>query len=161
MKFSKTALGVVAFLILFILAVYSANSEASEKVHIGLGQTVINSNSKIGTVSYEIDNWELGATLMEGGDTKKGFQDQMFIGSASYIAKPKIEWKGVKPYARLGFSYNSGSNLVGRTNYLLGLGLNFHENFRLEYKHHSSAGIHETNTGLDYIMLNFQAPIGK
>jgi hypothetical protein len=60
----------------------------------------------------------------------------------------------------MGLSYNDGSKLVGRTNFRLGLGLDFNEVLRVEYVHHSSADIHNPNRGIDYIMLNYtvQAP---
>lgn len=160
MKISKTFLGVITFIIVLIFAAYSARSEASEDMfHIGVGKTVINSELKVGEIGYEINNWEFQATLMEEGGTKNGKQKQLEIYSASYLTKPKWGYKGIDPYFRLGVSYNNGSELVGKSNFKLGVGVDLHDIFRVEYVHHSSAGIHQTNTGIDYLMLNYQVPL--
>jgi len=159
MKFNKTEFGVAAFVVILIFAGYSAKSSA-DSIHLGLGKTFVNSSLAIGEIGYERNNFEFQASLMEDGSTKNGQQDQMQMYSVSYLTKPQWGYKGIEPYVRMGLSYNDGSELVGRTNFRLGLGLDFNKVFRLEYVHHSSAGIHDPNTGIDYIMLNYtvQAP---
>jgi hypothetical protein len=159
MKFNKTAFGVGIFVVILIFAGYSAKSNA-DSIHLGLGKTFVNSSLAIGEIGYEKNNFEVQASLMEDGSTKNGQQDKMQIYSVSYLTKPQWGYKGIEPYVRLGLSYNDGSELVGRTNFRLGLGLDFNEVLRVEYVHHSSAGIHNPNTGIDYIMLNYtvQAP---
>jgi len=157
MKFNKTALGVGGFIILLIAAGYAANSRA-DTVHIGIGKTVINSHLKTAEVAYNREGWEASAALTEAGRTKNGRQDQLQVYSLSYITTPGWGAKGIEPYMRIGASYNSGSNLVGRTNYRLGVGVDFSSVFRVEFVHHSSAGIHEPNTGLDYVALSYTVP---
>jgi hypothetical protein len=154
MKFNKTALGVGGFIILLIAAGYAANSRA-DTVNIGVGKSVINSHLKVGEIGYEHKNWEVQASLMESGNTKNGNQKQLVLYSVSYITEPGWGYKGVEPYLRLGVSHNTGSKLVGANNFRLGIGVNFNEVFRLEYVHHSSAGIYKNNTGIDYVMLNY------
>jgi hypothetical protein len=154
MKFNKTALGVLSFIVVLILAGYSVKAN-SDELHLGLGKTFVNSTLAAGELGYEYNNWEVQATLMEDGDTKNGWQDQIQIYSVSYLTKPNWGAYGVHSYVRMGLSYNTGSNLVGSTNFRLGLGLDFNKVFRLEYVHHSSAGIHNPNTGIDYIALSY------
>lgn len=159
MKFNKTALGVIAFIVVLILAGYSARSEADNGARIGVGKTLINSHLKVGEIGYEYNDWEFSATILEEGQTKNGFQsDNMHIYSASYLTKPKWGVYGVDPYFRLGVSYNDGSKLIGNSNFRLGVGLDFHDVWRVEFSHHSSAGIHNPNTGLDYITLTYKIP---
>lgn len=152
----KTAYAVLLFIVLLIWAGYS---RADDGVRFSLGQSLINSHLKVGSLGYEFNSWEVDATLMEGGRTKNGATGQLAIYSASYITRPqafKLSW--AQPYMRLGVSYNDGSNLVGRTNFRLGVGVDFSDVWRLEYSHHSSAGIHQTNTGIDYITATYKVP---
>jgi hypothetical protein len=155
MKINKTTLGVVAFIVILLLAGYSAKSMAQSLIHVGIGKTVINSHLKVGEVGYQYGNWEAQASLMAAGTTKRGEQNQVDTYSVSYLTTPGWGYEGVEPYFRLGASYNNDSNLVGNTNYRLGIGVNFNQVFRLEYVHHSSAGIHDPNTGIDYVALNY------
>jgi len=157
MAMNKTAFGVGGFIILLIAAGYAANSRA-DTVNLGVGKSVINSHLKVGEIGYERNGWEVQATLMGAGDTKNGQQDQLSIYSVSYITEPGWGYKGVEPYVRLGISHNTGSTLIGSSNFRLGLGVEFSKVFRLEYVHHSSAGIHEPNTGLDYVALSYTVP---
>ena len=157
MKFNKITLGVAGFIVLLILAGYSAKSFAGT-VNIGLGKTVINSHLKVGEIGYQHGDWELQASLMQDGGTKRGAQAQVETYSLSNITTPGWGYAGVQPYMRLGVSVNSGSNLVGNTNFRLGIGVDFNSVFRLEYVHHSSAGIHYPNTGLDYVTLSYVIP---
>lgn len=154
---NKTAIGVIAFILLLLAAGYAAKSSA-DTVNIGLGKSILNSSLMVGEVGYEHKGWEVQASLMESGDTKNGRQDQMSIYSVSYITEPGWGYKGVEPYLRLGVSHNTGSQLIGRSNFRLGVGVNFNQVFRLEYVHHSSASIHDPNTGLDYVMLSYIMP---
>lgn len=156
MKINKTTLGVLTFILILIAAGYSAKTNAEQFATIGVGQTVINSELKVGMVGYEINNWEFNARLTEAGDTKNGHQDQQETYSVSYLTKPQWGYKGIDPYFRLGISKNSGGELVGDTNFMLGIGLDFHDVFRLELIHDSSAGIHQTNTGIDQIVLSYK-----
>ena len=154
---NKTKVTVGVFALVLIAAGYAMNARA-DSVHIGLGKSLINSQLVVGEVGYERNGWEVQAALMESGDTKNGPQDQLSIYSVSYITEPGWGYKNIEPYIRLGVSHNTGSELVGTSNFRLGAGLNFNRVFRLEYVHHSSAGIHQTNTGVDYVMLNYITP---
>lgn len=153
----KTAIAVLIFIILLVWAGYS---RADDGFRFSIGQSVINSHLKTGELGYEVNNWEFSAALMEAGDTKNGHQDQLALYSASYLTRPeafRTSW--AQPFLRLGVSYNDGSELVGRTNFRLGVGVDFSDVWRLEYSHHSSAGIHQTNTGIDYVSVTYKVPV--
>jgi hypothetical protein len=154
MVMNKTRIAVAAFVVILIAAGYAATARA-DTVNIGLGKSILNSSATVGEIGYERNGWEVQATLMGAGDTKNGQQDQLSIYSVSYITEPGWGYKGVEPYLRLGVSHNTGSELVGANNFRLGIGVNFNKVFRLEYVHHSSAGIYKNNTGIDYVMLNY------
>lgn len=156
MKINKTALGVLAFIIILILAGYSAKSSADDSFNIGVGKSVINSDLKVAMLGYQTNNWEFNARLMEAGDTKNRYQEQMETYSVSYLTKPDWGYKGVDPYFRLGVSKNGGSELVGDTNFMLGIGVDFHDVWRVEYVHDSSSGIHPVNTGVDAVFISYQ-----
>jgi len=152
----KTAILVVLFIVILITAGYA---RADNGARIGIGQSVINSHLKTAEIGYEHNGWDFSATLMESGDTKNGYQNPLHIASVSYITRPQgwgTSW--AQPYFRLGVSYNNGSELVGRTNFRLGVGVDFSDVWRIEFVHHSSAGIHSPNTGIDYIMLSYKVP---
>ena len=154
---NKTKLGVAAFVVILIAAGYAAKARA-DTVQVGLGKSILNSSATVGEIGYERKGWEVQATLMGAGDTKNGQQDRLSIYSVSYITEPGWGYKGVEPYVRLGISHNTGSTLIGSSNFRLGLGVEFSKVFRLEYVHHSSAGIHDPNTGLDYVALSYVMP---
>ena len=154
---NKTKLGVAAFVVILIAAGYAASARA-DTVQIGLGKSILNSSATVGEIGYERKGWEVQASLMGESDTKGGWQDQMSIYSVSYITRPGWGYKGVEPYVRLGISHNTGSTLIGSSNFRLGLGVEFSKVFRLEYVHHSSAGVHDPNTGLDYVALSYMMP---
>ena len=142
---------------LLIAAGYAATARA-DTVNVGLGKSILNSHSTVGEIGYERKGWEVQANLIGAGDTKNGQQDHLSIYSVSYITDPGWGYRGVEPYIRLGVSHNTGSKLIGSSNFRLGLGVNFNQVFRLEYVHHSSAGIHDPNTGLDYVALSYIMP---
>ena len=154
---NKTKLGVAAFVVILIAAGYAVTARA-DTVQVGLGKSILNSSATVGEIGYERKGWEVQATLMGAGDTKNGQQDRLSIYSVSYITEPGWGYKGVEPYVRLGISHNTGSTLIGSSNFRLGLGVEFSKVFRLEYVHHSSAGIHDPNTGLDYVALSYVMP---
>lgn len=162
----NTVYAVIAFIVVLILAGYSMRSNADEGsvalrptndefFHIGIGQSVANSHLKTGEIGYHINDWEFQATLQESGPTRKGRQELVNIYSVSYVTDPGWDIYGVGPYFRLGVSYNDDSPLVGDTNFRLGIGVNFNDVWRVEYSHHSSAGIHDPNTGIDYLTVNY------
>jgi len=154
---NKTKLAVAAFVVLLVIAGYAASSRA-DTLTIGLGKSFVNSSSTVGEIGYERKGWELQAAVMGAGYTKNGRQDNLSVYSLSYITEPGWGYKGVQPYVRLGVSHNTGSKIIGSSNFRLGLGVNFNHVFRLEYVHHSSAGIHDPNTGLDYVALSYIMP---
>ena len=153
---NKTALAVIIFVILLLIAGYT---RAEDGARIGIGSSIVNSHLKTGEIGYEWNSWEVHYALQKAGDTKRGYQDQIHIYSVSYLTRPKpLQNKYASPFIRLGVSYNDDSPMVGDTNFRLGLGIDFSEVWRLEYSHHSSAGIHNPNTGLDYITLTYKIP---
>ncbi len=152
MKINWTVLGVLLFILLILLASFDARSDQST---ISLGHTVFNSSATIGEYSYERNNWDFGLSLIGSGDTKKGYKDDTPIASISYLVRPDWEFLGGKNYYRLGGAYVHEHPLVGNSNYRLGVGMDW-DVFALEYVHYSSAGIHETNTGIDAIQLRYQ-----
>jgi len=154
---NKTKLAVAAFVVILIAAGYAASARA-ETLTIGLGKSFVNSSSTVGEIGYERKGWEVQAAIMGKGYTKNGKQDQLSVYSVSYITEPGWGYKGIEPYVRLGVSHNTGSELIGTSNFRLGLGVNFNQVVRLEYVHHSSAGIHNPNTGLDYVALSYIMP---
>ena len=145
---SKTLVGGLILLLI-------ASNSCADTINIGVGKTVANSHLNTGEIGYESNGWEVQATLIEAGDTVYGAQSELKMYSVSYITEPEWSYKKLKPFFRLGVSYNSGSVLVGRSNFKIGVGFNFNKMFRLEYVHHSSANIHRPNLGIDYIALNY------
>ena len=154
---NKTKLAVALFVVVLVAAGYAASARA-DTLTIGLGKSFVNSSSTVGEIGYQRNGWELQAALVGAGYTKNGQQSQLSVYSLSYITEPGWGYKGIEPYVRLGVSHNTGSKLVGTSNFRLGLGVNFNQVFRLEYVHHSSAGIHKPNTGLDYVALSYVMP---
>lgn len=154
----KTAYLVAFFIFVLILAGYSDRASSEDFFTLGIGTTVVNSTLKTAEIGYYYNQWEFQGTLIEEGKIKDGEQDQLKIASVSYLTEPDWGYKGVEPYFRLGLSYNSGSNLVGRSNFKLGIGVDFNRIFRVEYTHHSSAGIHNPNTGIDYLVMSYNLP---
>jgi hypothetical protein len=151
----KTAILVAVFVIALIVAGYV---RADDGARIGLGKSIINSDLKTAEIGYEWNSWEANATLSEAGKTKNDVQDQVETYSISYLTRIAAAPVWATPFLRLGVSYNSGSNLVGPTNFRLGVGVDFSDVWRVEYVHHSSAGIHKPNTGIDYVMLTYKMP---
>ena len=153
----KTVYAVITFIVILILAGYSMKSNADEEqfFSVGVGQSVVNSHLKTGEIGYHINDWEFQATIQESGKTSRGHQEQVEIYSVSYVTEPSWGIYGVEPYFRLGVSYNDSSPMVGNTNFRLGVGVNFNNIWRVEYSHHSSAGIHSPNTGIDYVTINY------
>lgn len=142
----KTALAVAVFVVLLLIA---GCARAESGVRIGLGKSIVNAYGTVGEIGYEYNDWELSATLI--GD------EQTEVYSVSYLTRP-IDYKPAQPFLRLGVSYNSGSHLVGDSNFRLGVGVDFSDVWRLEYVHHSSAGIHKPNTGIDYVVMTYKMP---
>lgn len=145
---NKTRIAVVIFIVVLLIAAGSAWADAK----IALGQTVFNSTNTVGEIGYEWRDWEINAGLIGQGSTKNGDTDTIAAYSISKLVKPDWKFLGGKNYYRIGIAYIDGSPLVGRTNFRLGVGIEY-KVFQIEYVHYSSAGIHETNAGIDAIML--------
>jgi hypothetical protein len=157
---SNTILFVLCFIVVLLIASFSAReASAQEQFSIGLGETLINSNSRIGEIAYtNKHDFEFAASIIGEGSTEKGYQETVDIYSVSYITKPDWTFLGAKNYYKLGVSYVNKSTLVGPSNFRLGVGLDWNV-FSLEYIHYSSADIHKTNTGIDAIVLKYNIPI--
>ena len=157
MKINKTATLVVAFIVVLIFAVYSANSEAENSPRIALGYSVGNSQLPWGELGYEYNNWEVAVAQWGEGTTDKGSQDTVEVVSLSHVVRPHWNFLYGRNYYRIGVAHVNDSVLVGDTNFRLGIGLEW-EHVQLEYFHYSSAGIHDTNTGIDGIQLRLKLP---
>lgn len=152
-----TAVGVVGFIVLLLFA--SCNARAHDGARISLGYTVANSERPMGEIGYEYQGWELAAALIGEGKTKRGYQDTVPVYSLSHLVRPSWHILGATNYYRIGVSYVDGSPLVGKANFRLGVGLDW-EVIQLEYFHYSSAGINETNSGIDGLQLRYLIPNG-
>jgi len=150
-KLTTTKVAVGVFLILLLLAANSAFAD----VRIALGQTAFNSTNTVGEIGYEWRDWEANVGLIGSGSTKNGHSDEVWTYSVSKLVRPDWKFLGGKNYYRIGVAYIDDSPLVGGTNFRLGVGLEY-KVFQIEYAHYSSAGIHETNTGIDAIMLRIK-----
>ena len=155
MKLNYTFAAVALFVVLLIAAASNANGE--DGARIALGHTAANSELPMGEIGYEHRGWELAASQIGEGDTKRGEQDTVPIYSLSHVVRPSWRFLGATNYYRIGVAYVDGSPLVGDTNFRLGIGLEW-KVMQLEYFHYSSAGIHETNTGIDGVQLRLLIP---
>lgn len=149
-------------ILIFVCSLFlslTSNVHASDNgVRVSIGTLFNGSEANIGEIGYEYKSWEASAALVEEADTINGYQDQFEIYSFSYITKPEWEVYNADPFFRLGVSHNSGSELVGHSNFRLGVGAEINDSFRIEWSHHSSAGIHPINTGIDYIIISYKLP---
>lgn len=153
MKIKPTMVAVAIFIALLVLAAFNASAEPGFRV--ALGRTVVNSSAPWGEFGYEFPSgWELAGSISGAGDTKRGPHGEVSTVSWSRIVRPDWWLLGGRNYYRLGVAYVDGSPLIGRTNFRLGIGLEFRV-FQLEYFHYSSAGIHQPNTGVDGLQLRF------
>jgi len=149
MKYSKTAIAVVLFIIVLFGAMYSEKAKAEG--YIGLGKSTFNSHSMTGEIGYRNENnWDIGFQLVGPGETKNGNQTEVYITSLSHIIKPGWLWSSY--FMRLGAGYVHDSNLIGDLNFKLGIGFDFGP-FEVEMVHFSSAGIWSPNSGYDAVML--------
>ena len=158
MKIRYTVVAVILFIVLLVLAMKSAeaNEPSYEGVRISLGHTVANSSATWGEIGYEFkNNWELAASINGADETRNGWQDKVYVASLSKVIRPEWRIFDARNYYRLGVSYLNESNLVGKTNYRLGVGLEW-KHIQVEYFHYSSAGIHKPNTGIDGILLRLK-----
>lgn len=158
MKLSKTVYAVLAFIVLLVLATYSAHGAeppSYDGPRIALGHSALNSKVTVGEVSYELRSWEFAATQLGEGWTKRGEQQEVGIFSLSRVVRPSWFFLGGRNYYRIGTAWVKGSPLVGDTNYRLGIGLEY-KLISFEYFHYSSAGIHRPNTGIDGVLFRLR-----
>lgn len=150
-----THVGVVAFIVLLLLAAVSANNaRAEDGARIALGYSLINSEVPVGEVGYEYRGWEVAASLFGEGSTKRGRQDLVPVYSLSYLTRPDWWFLGGRNYYRIGVAYVDGSPIVGHANFRLGVGMEWSV-VQVEYFHYSSAGINEINSGIDGIQVRY------
>jgi hypothetical protein len=149
MKIKLTVIGVILFIIALIFSLFAEKSKADP--YIGLGYTVANSELPTGEFSYRFsEKWDASIQAIGAGATEKGDQDQVGIVSASRIVDPDWHlWKS-KFFMRIGLAYVTDTPLVGHGNFRLGAGFDMGV-WELEYMHYSSAGINDTNRGIDAI----------
>lgn len=145
MKIKKTAIAVVIFLIVLLLAMCN-EANAEDGARVVLGKTMVNSSHTYGEFGYEYKSWEV--TIGQIGQE----DDPAEVFTLSRIVRPDWKLFGATNYYRLGFAYVDDSPLIGDTNFRLGFGLEW-ELVQLEYFHYSSAGLHDPNTGVDGIQF--------
>ncbi|MBT0961671.1 acyloxyacyl hydrolase [Denitromonas iodatirespirans] len=152
-----TAWAVLAFIVAIILGILSAiEAHAEQGFRVALGRTVVNSSATFGEFGYEFPSgWELTGTAMGATDTKRGQQGEVQALSFSRLVRPDWHLAGANVYLRLGVAYVDGAELIGDTNFRLGIGLEWQRALQIEYVHWSSAGIHQPNTGIDGVQLRF------
>ena len=113
MKIKKTAVAVVIFLIVLLLAFCSERANAEDGARIALGKTLINSSHTYGEFGYEFNSWEV--TVGQIGQP----EDPAEVYTLSRIIRPSWRFLGATNYYRLGFAYVDDSPLIGDTNYAL------------------------------------------
>lgn len=150
---NKTKIAVGIFLIVLLFSAYNAWADGS----VALGHTAFNSSSTVGEIGYEVNDWEFNAGLIGQGSTKNGDSGVVETFSISKLVKPGWSFLGGQNYYRIGVAYVNDSPLVGDTNFRLGVGLDYGL-FAVEYGHLSSAGIHDPNTGIDFIQFKIKLP---
>ena len=156
---SYTKILVVIFIALLVSAGFNEYARAAEPVtnsgpRISLGQTLFNQYETHGEIGYEWNRWEAAASIQgtpEEDETTR-------ITSLSRVVKPDWSIGPVNNYYRIGAARVHNSDLVGDFNFRLGIGLS-HKVMSVEYFHYSSAGIYDTNTGIDGVMIRFNATV--
>lgn len=146
---------VVLFVIVMSFAACSAWADDGFK--IALGKTGINSHLTVSEVGYEYKNWEFNIGHFGQGPTKKGRQEVTDFYSVSKIIRPDWCFMGGCNFYRIGIAHTDNSNLVGKHNFRLGVGMNW-KILSVEYFHYSSAGTYKPNTGIDGVMLKLNIP---
>ena len=155
-----TKILVAIFIILLIGAAFSeyANAQRVDPVddgpRISLGHTAFNKYETHGEFGYEWNQWE-AAYSIQGSS---GVSDTTNIASLSRVVKPEWFVGHARNYYRIGVSHVDNSDLVGDFNFRLGVGLTY-KVFAVEYFHYSSAGINDTNSGIDGFMIRFNVPV--
>jgi hypothetical protein len=143
-------LGILAFISLLF---FSLKAESSP--YIEINRSVINSETTIGGFGYRINNrWDISMHLIGQGWTKKGEQEVTEMYSLTRVINPTWSVLGGAFYQRVGIAYSPNQQLIGSSNFRLGMGLRW-DFVEVEWQHVSSADIHERNTGLDFIALRF------
>lgn len=122
-------------------------------VSIGIGETILNSDARIGEVAIEYKNWQLAASVIGAGETRNGFQKTVHMYSINRIKRTGKKFLGGELFYQVGVGKVGRSNLVGPYNFFLGAGVEF-KTFSLKLFHSSSANIYEPNTGIDGFLIN-------
>jgi len=152
-----TAWAVLVFIVVLILACLSAiEAHADPGFRFALGRTVANSSATLGEFGYEFaSGCELTGSAIGASDTTRGPQGEVQALSFSRLVRPDWHLAGADVYMRLGVAYVDGAELIGDTNFRLGIGMEWRRVMQIEYVHWSSAGIHQPNTGIDGLMIRF------
>jgi hypothetical protein len=151
---TKKQIAIVAGILGFILVTFFA-LKAEAVPYVEINRSVINSNATVGGFGYRWDNrWDAGMHLVGHGETKKGYQEVTEMYSFTRVINPTWSLLGGAFYQRIGIVYAPDQTLIGTSNFKLGMGLRW-DFAEIEWQHVSSADIHETNRGLDFIGLRF------
>jgi hypothetical protein len=142
----------VKIVLLFILI---SECEAEEfSFYGGYYRTIVNLDAEGKEIGVRYGDWDLQIAETHMGRLYDGSkQGTARIYSGSYL----FQSDQVPIFGRLGISYTPGqSELVGPTNFRLGVGIRPIKNIEIEYAHYSSADIHPTNTGLDMLIVRYK-----
>ncbi len=147
---NATKIGVLIFIILLLVSLtYSEKSNAGEG-YVTLGHSTFNSEFTSPSMGYRFDNnMDITIGYFGDGELKNEDHDISAWASLSYVVEPNFKY--IPGYfMRIGVAYTPDINLVGDTNFRLGVGYDFGV-WELELMHFSSAGTHHINTGIDTI----------
>lgn len=152
-KITKTKLAVGVFL---MFAVWIADyARGDTDVYLGLGHTMFNSSATMHQLTIRNGNYDTQFRMIGAGDTRNGYQQTTYSASFSRVWRGPT-YKGVTIKGRLGLAYTPGSQLIGNTNFRLGIIFSmFDDLLEIEaISHDSSANLWNPNTGLDAVILN-------
>lgn len=154
-KVTTTQWGVLAFIVVLILALGASNKAKADEVYFNLSHSTFGSEFTIPSVGYRFDsNWDIGLGFFGDGETRKGPHSRSPWAAVSYIVDPN--WHGY--FMRIGVAYTPDINLVGDANFRLGIGWDFGV-WEVEAQHFSSAGTSKRNTGVDGLGLTAKVKI--
>ena len=148
---------VAIFIVLLITAgmrEYAKAEPVGNGLRIALGHTLFNKSETHGEFGYHHNRWEAAYSFQGAG----GFNQTTEIYSLSRLVRPGWDAGYVSSYFRIGGAYVRNSDLVGDVNFRLGVGADY-KVFGIEFFHYSSAGIYDTNRGIDGVMIRYNVPI--
>lgn len=150
----KTVQAVMLFIVILGAFLTFEKAEAAEPIgYVALGHSTFNYYQTTGEIAYTPGRWAIAAQLIGEGSYEGSKVETTKIYSVSRFVNAPFN-QG-RPYARIGVAYvDDQMPLVGTWNFRLGLGYRAGR-IRFEIGHYSSAGIWNTNRGIDFIQVGF------